>query len=74
MVNLQGDDACKWGTPFNDHEDDQSAAYFHCTIFRKDCININFENAADLKYLKISLLTAILWSTTTKLVELIILG
>ena len=65
---------CKWGTPFNDHKDDQSAAYFHCTIFRKDCININFENAADLKYLKISLLTAILWSTTLKLVELINLG
>ena len=74
VVNLQGDDARMWGTPFNDHKDDQSAAYFHCTILRKDCINIKFENAAALKTWKISLLTAILWSTITKLVELINLG
>ena len=71
VVNLQGEDARMWGTPFNDHKDDQSAAYFHCTILRKDCININFENAAALKTWKISLLTAILWSTITKLEELI---
>ena len=46
VVNLQGDDARMWGTPCNDHKDDQSAAYFHWTIFKKDFITINFENAA----------------------------
>ncbi|MAR05237.1 MAG: hypothetical protein CMK01_08060 [Planktomarina sp.] len=71
VVNLQGEDARMWGTPFNDHKDDQSAAYFHCAILRKDCITIKFENAAALKTWKISLLTAILWSTITKLEELI---
>ena len=74
VVNLQSDDARMLGTPFIDHKDDQSAAYFHCTILRKDCITIKFENAAALKTWKISFLTAILWSTITKLVELINLG
>ena len=72
VVNSQGDNTRKWGTPFNDCQDDQLAAYFHCTIFRKDCIT--FENTADLKNWKISLPIAILWSTTSKSVKLINLG
>lgn len=46
--NPQGDDTRTYGPPFIDSEDDQSAAYFHCTNLKKYSITIDFGDAADL--------------------------
>ena len=48
----QGDDTRTGGPPVIDREDDQSAAYFHCSNSEKDSIAIDFWDAADLAKLK----------------------
>ena len=70
----QGDDTRTGGPPVIDREDDQSAAYFHCTNGRKEGIAIDFRILPIWQSLKTSLLTAIFWSRTSKLVGLLNLG
>jgi hypothetical protein len=74
VESTQGYDTRTWGLPFIDSEDNQSAAYFHCTNRGKGGIAIDFGILPIWQNLKTSLLTAIFWSRTSKLVGLINLG
>lgn len=47
----EGDDTRKWGPPFVDHEDDRSAAYFHCANRGKNSCAIDFNDTEKLEEL-----------------------